>query len=72
MFPNLEAEQRRHGLTNADVSKILNISRSTYEAKKKSGKFDRSQLVTLCNYFNCKFEYLFKVKEDLDPKCHAS
>lgn len=62
MFPNLEAEQKRHGLTNADVAKILQVSRTTYEARKKDGNFKRNQLVTLCNYFNCNFEYLFEVK----------
>lgn len=59
MFPNLEAEQKRYGLTNADVAKILQVSRTTYEAKKKNGNFSRSQLVILCNYFHCNFEYLF-------------
>ena len=63
MFPNLEAEQKRHGLTNADVAKILQVSRPTYETKKKTGNFSRSQLVILCNYFNCNFEYLFTTCE---------
>lgn len=63
MFPNLEAEQRRLALTNGDMAKILKVSRSTYESKKKTGNFSLSQIVTLCNYFNCKFEYLFELKK---------
>ncbi|OUO99804.1 hypothetical protein B5F36_14920 [Anaerofilum sp. An201] len=59
MFRNLEAEQRRKGFTNADVAQILNISRATYEAKKKNGKFTRPEIVTLLKLFGCKFEYLF-------------
>ena len=34
MFRNLEAEQHRRNLTNAEVAQILNVSRSTYESKK--------------------------------------
>lgn len=63
MFPNLEAEQRRQALTNGDMAKILKVSRSTYESKKKKGNFSLSQIVTLCNYFHCKFEYLFELKK---------
>ena len=59
MFRNLEAEQHRRGLTNAEVAQILNISRATYEKKKKSGKFTRPEIVTLLKLFDCKFEYLF-------------
>lgn len=68
MFPNLEAEQKRHGLTNSHVAKILQISRPTYESKKKTGNFSRSQLVTLCDYFNCNFEYLFWVKPNQEQQ----
>lgn len=66
MFPNLEAEQKRLGKTNNDIAQILKISRITYESKKKTGNFSRSQIVILCNFFNCKFEYLFTLKDDLE------
>lgn len=62
MFPNLEAEQHRKNMTNADVARVLHVSRPTYESKKKTGNFSRSQLVILCDLFDCNFEYLFKVK----------
>lgn len=35
MFRNLEAEQRRAGMTNTDVAEYLGVSRATYENKKK-------------------------------------
>ena len=38
MFRNLEAEQARNGLTNADMGEKLGISRVSYENKKKSGE----------------------------------
>lgn len=65
MFRNLEAEQHRLNLTNAEVAQILNVSRSTYENKKKSGKFTRPEIVTLLKLFDCKFEYLFD--EEIPP-----
>lgn len=63
MFKNLVAEQARAGFTNADVAKILKISRRTYEAKKKSGRFVASECFILCKLFDTTFEYLFKNDE---------
>lgn len=59
MFRNLEAEQKRIGLTNAQMAERLGISRVTYEIKKKTGNFNRFQIVMLLTLFQCKFEYLF-------------
>ena len=41
------------------MANILNVSRVTYENKKKTGEFSRSQITTLLNLFKCSFEYLF-------------
>lgn len=59
MFRNLEAEQARFGYTNTDMANKLNISRVSYENKKKSGKFTTFEIKTLCKLFKCKFDYLF-------------
>lgn len=59
MLRNLEAEQKRFSLTNSEVADRLEISRATYESKKKTRKFTKSEIVTLLSMFNCKFEYLF-------------
>lgn len=63
VFRNLEAEQKRNGYTNSKMAELLGISRVTYELKKKTGNFNRLQIVTLLELFHCKFEYLFQ----LDP-----
>lgn len=65
MFRNLEAEQRRAGMTNSDVAEILGVSRVTYENKKKDGKFNRREIVALLKLFGVTFEYLF---EDSQPE----
>ena len=68
MFRNLEAEQKRLGLTNQEVANMLGISRVTYECKKKNGKFNRPQLVALMKLFNCSFEYLFEFNGEDDSR----
>jgi len=65
LFNNLNAEQARYGFTNSDVAKELNISRVSYESKKKSGKFTTLEIKTLCRLFQCKFDYLFADETDL-------
>ena len=60
MFPNLEAEQGRHKMSNQIVADKLGISRKTYEQKKKNGNFSRPQIVRLMGLFGCSFEYLFE------------
>jgi hypothetical protein len=60
MFRNLEAEQKRAGLSNSKMAEILAISRVTYENKKHTGLFNRAQIVKLLKLFNCNFEYLFQ------------
>lgn len=63
MFRNLEAEQARLGLTNQRVADILEISRVSYENKKKTGKFTTREIKKLCRLFKCKFDYLFEEEE---------
>ena len=64
MFRNLDAEQARHAMTNEDVAKFLDVSRVTYESKKKTGKFTLSEIKSLCGLFSCGFDYLFETKEE--------
>ena len=64
MFRNLEAEQARLSLTNTEVAEILGMSRTTYETKKKTGKFNRIEIVRLLNLFNTDFEYLFETENN--------
>ena len=59
MFPNLEAEQARKGMTNQMTAEAIGISRVSYESKKKTGKFHIYEINKLCKLFGCKFEYLF-------------
>lgn len=60
MFRNLDAEQSRYGFTNSDMADKLEISRRSYEMKKKNGMFKLSEIVFLLKLFKCNFEYLFE------------
>lgn len=64
MFRNLEAEQARKGMTNQETASVLNLSRVSYENKKKSGKFTATEAKKLCEFFGCTFEYLFATDEE--------
>ena len=60
VFRNLEAEQKRVGMTNLQMAEYLGVSRVTYETKKKNGMFTRPQIVKLLDLFHCGFDYLFQ------------
>lgn len=64
MFLNLEAEQARHRLTNQNTADMMGISRSSYENKKRTGKFYAFEIAKLCKIFNCRYEYLFEWKDN--------
>jgi len=59
MFPNLEAEQARKFHTNSFVAENLEISKESYENKKKTGEFMFFEIKKLLALYNCEFDYLF-------------
>lgn len=63
MYPNLEAEMARKGLTGGDIAAGMNIAQSTFSAK--LNKIDRLKLkecVEIIDKFfpGMKIDYLFK------------
>lgn len=64
MFKNLEAEQARRGMSNTQVAEHLSMSRGTYESKKKTGKFNLSEIVKLLELFDSTFNYLFETNQE--------
>lgn len=59
-FFNLDAEQGRYKHTNEYVANQLNLSRTNYEQKKRSGRFTVPECKALCSLYKCSFEYLFE------------
>ena len=62
-YPNLNTEQARNNMTNAQTAAAIGINRITYQGKKKSGRFYASECQKLCKLFNCSFDYLFKTDD---------
>lgn len=67
MYPNLNAEQARKGLTNEEVAQGLNMKRQSYERKMQTGRFLVSECKTLCSLFHSNFEYLFETNDKVVP-----
>lgn len=59
MYPNLLGQKALHKLTDADMAKIIGISRTAYQSKAKSGRFTPSECRAYCRYFSKSFDYLF-------------
>ncbi|MBQ3427164.1 MAG: hypothetical protein IJH37_08485 [Clostridia bacterium] len=64
MFPNLEAEQKKAGLTDQMAADKIGLSKASFKNKKRTGKFYIQEIFNLCNMFKCKFEYLFVWQDD--------
>ena len=67
MYPNLNAEQARHNMTNQQVADELGICRNSYESKKKNGKFVVTEAAKLCRMFDSEFNYLFSTVPTTKP-----
>ncbi len=61
----LFALRSEKGVTQDTVAKAIGVKRYTY-AKWEQGKAEPciSDIIKLCNYFNCTFEYLVGVEND--------
>lgn len=64
MFANLLAEIARHGMSKADVAKLLNISENTLRWKLNGQRpFLLDEIYTLATTFNVSLDYLAKKTE---------
>lgn len=62
MYVNLLGQKAYHHLTDADMAKIIGVSRNAYCQKMRSGRFWPDECKTFCKYFNKSFEYLFETE----------
>lgn len=62
MYVNLLGQKAYHHLTDADMGKIIGVSRASYSQKIRSGRFWPSECKAFCKYFNKTFEYLFETE----------
>lgn len=66
MFPNLMGQKAYHKLTSADMGNIVGLSRQSYEAKMKSGRFTPAECKAYCEYFGKPFDFLFATDEEAE------
>ncbi len=64
MYPNIEAERARKGLTIEALASILEISPRTYQNwQKGKGAIPSTALIKLARLFSAEMEYLLEERE---------
>lgn len=66
----LVSERKNKGLTQADVAKILGVSRQTYCSYEKGKTPDIEHLKTLSVFFDRPIDALIGIKKDMQFKQH--
>lgn len=64
MYANLLEQKANRKMSNEDMAKIIGVSRNSYEAKIKSGRFTSQECFKYIKYFNKPFEFLFATDDD--------
>lgn len=64
MYANLLEQKANRKMSNEDMAKIIGVSRNSYEAKIKSGRFTPQECFKYIKYFNKTFAFLFATDND--------
>ena len=64
VFPNIEAERARNGLTIPDLCRELGVSQKTFYNWYKIGKIPIKKLIKLADLFNVSADYLSEHHKD--------
>lgn len=60
MYPNIDAERARKGLSVEALTKKLGVCRKTYYNWLSNGKIPQSKLELMANIFNVSVDYLLR------------
>ena len=63
MYPNLLGQKAYHNMSHDDMAKVIHVSRKSYEAKVKSGRFTLEEGRAYCKFFGKDFDYLFALND---------
>lgn len=61
MYPNLLGQKAIRKMSNEEMANVIQISRTAYESKIKTGRFTPQECMAYCHYFGKSFDYLFSV-----------
>lgn len=64
MYPNLLGQKALHKMTDADMAKVIGVSRNAYQQKARSGRFTPNECRAFCQHFGKSFAYLFALDGD--------
>jgi len=65
MYPNLMGQKAYHRLTADEMGALIGLSRQSYEAKMRSGRFTPEECKKFCEYFGKSFEFLFATDDEI-------
>jgi len=60
MYPNLDAEQARHGHTDGQIADVLGLTLQEYQAQKASKTIQLPEAQRLAAVYKLSTEYLFE------------
>ena len=60
LYPNIDAERARRGLTVEQLSNKLGVTRKTYYNWITKGKIPQQKILKMADMFNTTVEYLLK------------
>lgn len=58
MYPNIDAERARHGMTRDDLAGSLGVSRKTLYNWTHAGNIPQGKLAAMADLFGCSTDYL--------------
>ena len=58
MYPNIEAERARKGLTKEELAAVLGVDRKTLRKGGNGGNIPPNKLAEMANFFGCSTDYL--------------
>lgn len=62
MYPNIEAERARKGLTKEELANFLGVNRKTLRKWVNVGKIPTDKLTQMADLFGCTTDYLLSTK----------
>ena len=63
LYPNIDAERARNGLTVEQLAKKLNVTRKTYYNWVKNGKIPQKKIIDMADLFNVSVDYLLSYRK---------
>lgn len=61
MYPNIEAERARKGLTKEELATVLGVDRKTLRKWVNVGNIPMDKLNQMANFFGCTTDYLLGI-----------